>query len=160
VSEKAIRRGLHLVEWAGRLETVDEHPTVVLDGAHNSAAAVALADSLTTMMQSGSYRRLILVLGMMRDKDHRAFMMPLRHLVADLVLTRADLARAATVSELRATLQDLVPSLYEATMPVDALALAKRLAKPDDLICVTGSLMLVGDVTSLYHGCGLSPIRG
>lgn len=86
--------------------------------------------------------------------------MPLRQLVGEVVLTQADLPRSATVSELRVSLRDLMPFLHEAPVPVDALALAKQLAGPDDVICVTGSLMLVGDVTAIYRGCGLSPIRG
>ena len=42
----------------------------------------------------------------------------------------------------------------------DALALAKARATAQDLICVTGSLMLVGEVKALVRGCGMSPLRG
>jgi dihydrofolate synthase/folylpolyglutamate synthase len=160
ISEEAIRRGLRSVKWEGRLEIVEERPTIVLDGAHNPAAAAVLADSLTEMMRKKPRGRLIVVLGMMRDKNHRGFIRPLRHLVGDVVLTQADLPRSATVSELRAALEDWLPSLHAAPLPADALTVAKQLAGPDDVICVTGSLMLVGDVTALYRGCGLSPIRG
>lgn len=160
ISEEAIRRGLRSVKWEGRLEIVEQRPTIVLDGAHNPAAAAVLADSLAEMMRKRPRGRLLLVLGMMRDKNHRGFIMPLRHLVGDVVLTQADLPRSATVSELRAALRDWLPSLHEAPVPADALTVAKQLAGPDDVICVTGSLMLVGDVTALYRGCGLSPIRG
>jgi dihydrofolate synthase/folylpolyglutamate synthase len=160
VSEEAIRQGLRSVKWEGRFEIVERRPTTVLDGAHNPAAAVALADSLSEMMRDRPQGRLILVLGMMRDKNHQGFIAPLRHLIGEVVLTQADLPRSATVPELRAALQDWLPSLHEAPVPADALALAKQLAGPDDLICVAGSLMLVGDVKAVYRGCGLSPIRG
>jgi dihydrofolate synthase / folylpolyglutamate synthase len=159
ISEEAVRQGLRSVKWEGRLEVVERRPTIVLDGAHNPAAASVLADSLVEMMRNRQ-GRLILVLGMMRDKNHRGFIMPLRHLVGEVVLTQADLPRAATVPELRAALRGWLPSVHEAPVPADALALARQLAGPDDVICVTGSLMLVGDVTALYRGCGLSPIRG
>lgn len=159
-SEEAVRQGLRSVRWEGRLEIVGRHPTVVLDGAHNPAAAAVLADSLAEMMRERPSGRLILVFGMMRDKNHRGFIMPLRQLVGEIVLTQADLPRSATVPELRASLGDWMPFLHEAPVPADALALAKRLAGPDDVICVTGSLMLVGDITAIYRGCGLSPIRG
>ena len=160
ISEPAVRQGLRSVTWEGRLEIVDQHPTVVLDGAHNPAAAAVLADSLAEMIRHKPQGRLVLVLGMMRDKNHRGFMMPLRHLVGDVVLTQADLPRSATVHELHTSLEDWLPSLHEVPVPADALAEAKRRAGPDGLVCVTGSLMLVGDVTALYRGCGLSPIRG
>jgi dihydrofolate synthase/folylpolyglutamate synthase len=159
-SEEAVREGLRSVKWEGRLEIVERSPTIVLDGAHNPAAASVLADSLAEMMRERPRGRLILVFGMMRDKNHRGFIMPLRQLVGEVVLTQADLPRSATVSDLRVSLRDWLPFLHEAPVPVDALALAKQLAGPDDVICVTGSLMLVGDVTAIYRGCGLSPIRG
>jgi dihydrofolate synthase / folylpolyglutamate synthase len=160
VSEQAVRQGLRSVKWEGRLEIVERRPTIVLDGAHNPAAASVLADSLFEMMRGRPQGRLVLVLGMMRDKNHRGFITPLRHLVGEIVLTQADLPRSATVHELRAALKDYQLALHEAPVPADALALAKQLAGPDDVICVTGSLMLVGDVTALYRGCGLSPVRG
>jgi len=159
-SEEAVREGLRSVKWEGRLEIVERSPTIVLDGAHNPAAASVLADSLAEMMRERPRGRLILVFGMMRDKNHRGFIMPLRQLVGEVVLTQADLPRSATVSDLRVSLRDWLPFLHEAPVPVDALALAKQLADPDDVICVTGSLMLVGDITAIYRGCGLSPIRG
>jgi dihydrofolate synthase / folylpolyglutamate synthase len=160
VSEQAIRQGLRSVKWEGRLEIVERRPTIVLDGAHNPAAAAVLADSLAEMMRDRPQGRLIFVLGMMRDKNHQGFIAPLRHLIGEVVLTQADLPRSATVPELRAAVQDWLPSFHEAPVPADALALAKQLAGPDDVICVAGSLMLVGDVTAVYRGCGLSPIRG
>jgi len=70
------------------------------------------------------------------------------------------MARAATVEELCISLGDGSDSMHVAPHPADALALARRLAAPEDLICITGSLMLVGEVKALLRGCALSPIRG
>jgi dihydrofolate synthase / folylpolyglutamate synthase len=42
----------------------------------------------------------------------------------------------------------------------DALTLARRLARTQDFICVTGSLMLIGDVKALRHVGRISPLRG
>ena len=64
---------LRAVSWAGRLEVVDRRPTILLDGAHNPAAATALADFLARSDRSHPSRPVVLVLGMMRDKDHRGF---------------------------------------------------------------------------------------
>ena len=44
VTAEAVRQGLRGVNWAGRLEVVDRRPTILLDGAHNPAAAMVLAD--------------------------------------------------------------------------------------------------------------------
>ncbi|MEY4704980.1 MAG: Bifunctional protein FolC: Folylpolyglutamate synthase and Dihydrofolate synthase [Nitrospirota bacterium] len=160
VTEEAVREGLRAVNWAGRLEVVDHRPTVVLDGAHNPAAAMALADYLALAIRMHPRCRVVLVLGMMRDKDHRGFVEPFRGLVDEVVLTQADLPRSATVQELRASLGDLFPSAHSAPSLSDAMALARQLAGPDDLVCVTGSLMLVGECKAWFRGCGLSPLRG
>jgi len=97
---------------------------------------------------------------MMRDKHPREFLAPLLPLVDTLILTQADLPRASTGADLRALLQDAAPSARVAVTPADALACAKHSAGPSDLICVTGSLMLVGEIKALLRGCSLSPVRG
>ena len=80
----------------------------------------------------------ILVLGMMRDKDHLGFAKPFRGLVDQVVLTQAGLSRSATVDELYGTLHELWPSARTEAVLADALTLARRLARTQDLICVTG----------------------
>ena len=97
---------------------------------------------------------------MMRDKDHRGFAEPLRGLVDEVVLVQADLPRSATAQELRAALVDLFPSPHVAPSVSEAMTLAKQLAGSEDLVCVTGSLMLVGECQAWLRGCGLSSLRG
>ena len=160
VTAEAVRAGLHVVDWAGRLEVVDHRPTILLDGAHNPAAAKVLADYLTQSARSHPVRPVVLVLGMMRDKDHQGFVEPLRGLIDEVVLTQADLPRSATAQELRASLDGLLPHPHVMPSLSDAMALARRLATPDGLVCVTGSLMLVGECKAWLRGCGLSPLRG
>jgi len=162
VTVEAVRTGLRAVDWAGRLEVVDRHPTVLVDGAHNPAAAMALADSLTHFDRDHSHppRPVVLVLGMMRDKDHRGFVEALRGLVDEVVLTQADLPRSATAEELQASLEGLLSHPHVVSSISDAMALARQLATPDGLVCVTGSLMLVGECKAWLRGCGLSPLRG
>ena len=160
ITSEAARTGLQAVSWAGRLEVVDRRPTILLDGAHNPAAATALADFLTCADRLHPSRPVILVLGMMRDKDHRGFVEPLRSLVDEVVLTQADLPRSATAQELQSSLGDLLPHPHVMPSLSDAMALARQLATPDGLVCVTGSLMLVGECKAWLHGRVCSPLRG
>jgi dihydrofolate synthase/folylpolyglutamate synthase len=160
VDAAAVRNGLRTVSWEGRLEVIGEYPTVVLDGAHNPAAAHALAEYLKDFAVSHPTSRIILVWGMMRDKDRRGFIDPLLPCVSEIVLTQATLARSATVQELRATLREWQGPVLEAVLPMDALTVARSRAMPHDLICIAGSLMLLGDIKAAVRGCGLSPIRG
>jgi dihydrofolate synthase/folylpolyglutamate synthase len=160
VAECAIRSGLRSVVWEGRLETVGRNPVVLLDGAHNPAAADVLAQYLRAYRIRHPTTRIVLVFGMMRDKDHGGFLEPLRDVVSEIVLTQADISRAATVQELQFELGSCSVPLHKAPVPAEALSLARQLASTQDVICVTGSLMLVGEVKAAMRGCGLSPLRG
>jgi dihydrofolate synthase/folylpolyglutamate synthase len=160
VDEAAVRQGLRSVQWEGRLEPIERDPLLLLDGAHNPAAAEVLARYLEAFRLRHPESRVILVLGMMRDKDHRGFVAPLRQVVSEVILTEASLARSATVHELRPSFADWWQPIHEAPSPADALLSAKTRASRQDLICVTGSLMLLGDIKAVLRGCGLSPLRG
>jgi len=160
VAAEAVQAGLRAVNWAGRLEVLDRRPTILLDGAHNPAAARALAEYLMCSDRSFRSHPFVLVLGMMRDKDHRGFVEPLRSLVDQVVLTQADFPRAANALELQASLEGLLPHPHVVASLSNAMALAKQLATPDGLVCVTGSLMLVGGCKAWFRGCELSPLRG
>jgi dihydrofolate synthase / folylpolyglutamate synthase len=96
----------------------------------------------------------------MRDKRPREFLRPLLPVTDSLILTQPDLPRASTGSDLREILRDCAPFAQVAATSAEALASAKRAAAPSDLICVTGSLMLVGEIKAILRGCSLSPIRG
>ena len=160
VPEAAVRAGLRQVAWEGRVEVIGQAPTVMVDGAHNPAAATVLAEYLAEWRRARPGSRITLIVGMMRDKHPREFLAPLLPILDTLILTQADLPRAATGSELRAMLREEAPAAQVAATPADALALAKRSSASSDLICVTGSLMLVGEIKALVRGCSLSPVRG
>lgn len=160
VSAQAVRTGLRHTSWEGRLEVVERAPLLVLDGAHNQEAGEVLAAYLRAYRKAHPGSRVILVLGMMRDKDVAGFCGLLAPLADELVLTQAQLTRAASVHELASVLGERAAGAHPAPHPAEALVLARRLAVADDLICVTGSLMLVGDVKAILRGCATSPIRG
>jgi dihydrofolate synthase/folylpolyglutamate synthase len=160
VSEYAVRAGLRDVSWEGRLERVEDRPLLLLDGAHNPGAAAVLVPYLAGLRRERPGARIFLVLGMMRDKDREGFARILLPLIDEVILTQAQHPRAATVQELRTSVGERAGLVHEASLPADALTLARRLAEPDDVILVTGSLMLVGDVKALQRGCWLSPLRG
>jgi dihydrofolate synthase/folylpolyglutamate synthase len=160
IEPTAVKNGLAATQWEGRLEMVDRNPSVVLDGAHNPEAAGVLAAFLADFRAAHLGSRVVLVLGMMRDKAHKPFVQILRPYIDELIVTQAEIARAATVHELSADLEALMPSLHLVPSPCEALALARRLTTSVDLICVAGSLMLVGDMKALLRGRTLSPVRG
>lgn len=160
VSEGAVREGLRTVQWEGRLETVESRPALVLDGAHNPDAAAAVAIYLEDFRRQHSGSRVIMVLGMMKDKDREGFLDHLLPHVDEAIVTQARIPRSATARELEASLRARGRTASMVPDSADAIGLARRMAAPDDLILVTGSLMLVGEAKAILLGCGLSPLRG
>ena len=138
----AVRLALGAATSPGRLEVAARRPLVVLDGAHNPAAARALAEALPDTF---TWDRLHLVMGVFADKDLDGIVGPLAPL--------ADAGYAAAVESVRARspreVADAMAAHGVATEPFpsvpDALDAAARAASDGDLILVTGSLYTVAD---------------
>jgi dihydrofolate synthase/folylpolyglutamate synthase len=160
LSEAAVRSGLRSVSWEGRLELIEHGPDLVLDGGHNPAAGAALADYLGHYRTQHPAARIIIIVGFMRDKDRAGFFNAILPVVNELVMTHVQMARAATLEEIQKTLDGWPGLVHSASTSGEALAIARRIAEPQDLICVTGSLMLVGEVKALLRGCEVSLLRG
>jgi dihydrofolate synthase / folylpolyglutamate synthase len=138
--ETAVREGLRGARWPGRFEIFRRDPLTILDGAHNPAGARALAASLRSYFPG---RPVTFVIGILADKDAGSILAALRPLASRIVLTAAANPRAAAPASLRALLPDMRVDV--AASPRDALALA-RPEEPDGLVCVAGSLSLIGDI--------------
>jgi len=148
VEDAAIRRGLARVRWPGRLEIVRRDPMLVLDGAHNPAGARALAGSLRDLFGGVP---LTLVLGVSQDKDAAAIFAALVPLATRVVLTRASNERAADPHVLAAALPAGSPPPEIAGSPAEALGVAMRIPRTP-IVCVAGSLFLLGDVLTILAG--------
>jgi dihydrofolate synthase/folylpolyglutamate synthase len=140
VSDVEIERGLSRLQWPGRFEVVGD---VVLDGAHNGASAEALARTLQTFAAG---RPIDLVLGINRDKDARAVLRPLLPLARTVWATQAaDNPRALDAVRLAGWCRRLGKEARVAPRLPEALIAARG----DGLVCVTGSLMLVGQMRTV-----------
>lgn len=143
-----IREGLVKTRWPGRLELLGKKPAVLLDGAHNYAGIVALRQAL---QEEYTYRRLILVLGIMADKDLRGMFLRLAPLAEHIILTRPTYERAAEPESLRAVAGEFAERT-ELIRPVgEALERAMGLATSEDLVLVTGSLYFIGEVKEIQE---------
>ena len=142
--ETALRAGLLAAYWSARIEVIGQHPTIVVDGAHNADSMQKLLQALS---DSFTYQRLIVVLSPNRDKDLPGMT---RALVgADtVILTRMANPRAATIEEMKAVFAEHVPRVNIEMAPDSrqAMELALDLADAGDLVCATGSLYLAAEV--------------
>jgi dihydrofolate synthase/folylpolyglutamate synthase len=129
--------------WPGRLERIEGRPPVLLDGAHNPAAARALADHLRGI---GPF---VLVFGAMGDKDVRGMAEVLFPLARQVVLTRPRMDRAARPAEIAERAGPLAGRARIEGSPRRALAWARRQAGDGATVVVAGSLFLVGEIRPL-----------
>jgi dihydrofolate synthase/folylpolyglutamate synthase len=139
-TKDAVGRGLRMLRWPGRFEVIPGTPAIVLDGAHNDGSADALARTLRAEFPR---KRVRFVLGLMKDKDARAVVRPLLPLATAVEATTPRGSRGLAATEL-ARLVGGVPVRVHDDLRA-ALSAARGAASPNEIVCVTGSLTLVGE---------------
>jgi folylpolyglutamate synthase/dihydropteroate synthase len=143
-----IRKGLENVKWPGRLEIVKKDPLILIDGAHNPAAAEALSRAFKKLFL-GKYGRIIIVLGIMGDKDVRGIMEPLLPFASEIILTSPEYSRAASPEKLASTAASLgFFNVRIAPTVRDAIKMATDLAHDapgPSVIVITGSFYTIGE---------------
>lgn len=149
IGESAIREGLQQTRWPGRLERVTQDPRVLLDGAHNPDAARILAQTLKQARGNG---RLILVLGVMADKDVDTILARLLPLAQTVIFTRPQYFRAAEVEDLATRARAYNLEIFKVPQVAAAIRRAQELAGPGDRIVVSGSLYTVGEAKEYFEG--------
>jgi dihydrofolate synthase/folylpolyglutamate synthase len=142
IPREAIIKGLREVNWPGRLELVDGSPPILLDGAHNPGGAKVLRAYIEECWRPP----ITLIFGAMDDKDIEGMASEIFPLATSLVLTRVNDPRAASTARLgKPALRTANNVIFAETVP-QAVSWARSVTAPEGLICVAGSLHLVGAV--------------
>lgn len=159
VSQSALMNGLANAQWPGRMErfSLTCGVELLLDGAHNPAGATALAESL---QHEWPTRRIILVLGVMADKELAGLLPPLLPLAEQIIAVAPDQERALTADQLTAQCANHGRSARPACSVEAGIANAQQLAQPGDLIVVAGSLFTVGEARAALTGQTCCAVRG
>ncbi len=139
-----IRKGLGEVRWPGRLEMIKENPPVLIDGAHNPPAAAALSLYLGKLL-GVKYRRVIMVIGVMADKDIEGILKPLLPLASEILFASPAYGRAASAEKLAGIAAAMGHAAQSYDSVAGALNMAEKIYKPGDLIIVTGSFYTIGE---------------
>jgi len=146
LGEKAIVRGLAAIEWPARFQKWDAR--TIVDGAHNPAAARALAQ---TWREVFGNQKATLVLAVLSDKDLRGICEALASIAASVLLPKIRSERAAAPGELAKIFSIISPSLPHSISSTigDVLMLAREKPNP---ILITGSLHFAGEVLANLRG--------
>ncbi|MEI6084693.1 MAG: folylpolyglutamate synthase/dihydrofolate synthase family protein [Verrucomicrobiota bacterium] len=153
ISDEQIRHGLPQTRWPGRFQVVGENPVVVLDGAHNPAAATQLAATLREQFPGKSFA---FVLGVLRDKDYSAVCQILAPLAGLICCTRVNSERTSDPGDLVRVCRAANPQAD--VRAFESVVEAYRAASRHEVVVITGSLFLVGEaMTQLGLGTPATP---
>jgi len=147
ISAADIAQGFARIKWPGRFQILQQHPTVLVDGAHNVASMRGLVRNIKAYF---AHKRIFLVFGTSCDKDIPGIINELVSLSPQVIVTRTAHLRAAPLSTLVAEFskRGIEPETEETVS--EAISRALSLADRTDIICVTGSLFVVAEALDYF----------
>ena len=137
-----VHQGLTQTAWPGRFQIVNHNPTVVLDGAHNAAAAERLAASLREHFTG---RNLTLILGVLRDKNYDKMCQILAPLAGRILCVPVNSERTSDPDQLARWCKSANPPAQITIEPNLAQAYAQAKTENVEVVVIAGSLFLVGE---------------
>lgn len=149
VSEEALKQGLADTRWPARFEIISGKPTVVIDGAHNYDGARSLRNALEEYFPG---RPMVLVLGMLGDKERGKVVAELAPGTRAVVVTRPNSPRAGDWQLLAAEAQKHTREIHLIEQIPDAVRMGLELAEQDGVVCITGSLYMVAEAREVLLG--------
>ena len=142
IPKEAILKGIAKAYWPGRMEYLKSTPPILLDGAHNPQGARALARAIPKYF---TYKRVIMVLAILDDKDKREILGSLAPLGDIIVVTKVpDNPRNQDWQNITEIPEIKNKEIFFVEEPTKAIDLALQMSNEDDLVVITGSLYLLG----------------
>lgn len=145
ITDDQIHEGIKSAMWKGRLEVLKRNPTFLIDGAHNIQGITNLAKALKMF----KYKRLILGVSILKDKDHKQMVELLGPLADIAVATEVKMPRKLDAEILAEELKEYVPEVHVEKEIKDSVQKAIELANENDLIVFGGSLYMIGEVRTI-----------
>jgi len=141
IEEAGIRKGIGSVKWPCRLSIVSIEPLILVDGAHNEDGINSLRNALLKYFGN---RKIIFVIGMLRDKDYAYAIRKLMPMAYNVVAAEPFSERALSASAMAEAVKPYCSSVISEPDIKKAIEKAKKLYEKDCMICICGSLYLAG----------------
>ena len=148
IEGEALRRGMAQARWPARFEVIHRHPPIVIDGAHNAAAAHYVRLTVDEYFPDWP---MVLVFGASADKDIAGMLAELLPRAREVILTRALHPRAADPEKLAPLAEPYGKPVHIVPSVDDALEEALRRAAGEAVVLVTGSLFVAAAARSVWH---------
>jgi dihydrofolate synthase / folylpolyglutamate synthase len=134
-------------KFYGRFELISMNPKIVIDVSHNEQAIKNIESNLRYF----KYDKLLIIFGMMKDKDYKSSLRELQKLDAEIILTKPDFKRAAEPIELFNAVNGNKRKFILKDNLKNAFMYAEENSNPKDLILITGSFFLVSEFLALFN---------
>ena len=146
IKKKSVKEGLKKVYWPGRIEVIKNNPLIVLDGAHNPASAKVLKNTIQEYLK---YKNLVLIFNCCKDKDIKSIARELFPLAKQIILTKTRFIRSREPEDIAKTMEEFRQRIIIQKDLTKAVKDAIRISDNEDLICITGSLYIVGEARKI-----------
>lgn len=143
LTRQAVYKGMKRAVWRGRFTVISREPVIVMDGAHNPAAAEELRKSLELYFPG---KKLFYIFGMFQDKDYQKVTEITAPLAEHIITVETpDNPRALPAKKLKAEVEKINPSVEAAKSIHCAVRKAMEQARTEDVIVIFGSLSFLGE---------------
>lgn len=146
VGRRALREGFGATRWPARFEVVSHDPTVVVDSTHTPEGARHLRETLEEVFPG---RKVLVVLGVLEDKNPRGIAAALAPAVRHFVLTQPDTERAFPATAAAKALGRTDATVV--TPVAKAVEYALQEAGPTEVVLITGSLYTAGEALTFLE---------
>ena len=143
---ESIVKSIATVRWNGRLEIMSNSPYVVIDGAHNIQGIIQLNKNINKYFE---YKDMYLILGILADKDVEDMVKVITPKAKKVFTVTPNSMRAETAEELMNEVKKYNESCEAYNDYKNAFEDALKLCKKDDLLLISGSLYMIGEMRGI-----------
>ncbi len=148
ITKDSVFSGFKNVQWQGRMQQVMSSPTLVLDGAHSPISIKALCRAIC---EDFRYTQVNFIVSIMKDKDMIEIGNIISKIAASIIITEVtENPRVIPAETIKNSWSGICNKITTHPTPEKAISTALSTAKPTDLICITGSLYLVGQALTIF----------
>ena len=148
ITREDVITGLGKVVWPARLEVMHKKPLVVIDGAHNIDGIEKLTQSIDMYF---NYNKIILILGILADKQVEEMIKTIVPKVNRVITVTPNSARAELAEELKVQVEKYTTNCEAIEDYEQAYKKALSYCSDEDLLLVSGSLYMVGDMRRIIR---------
>ncbi len=148
ITKDSMLKGIREMVWPGRLEIMRTTPLVVIDGAHNIDGIKKLAESVDKYF---TYNKMILIIGILADKQVKEMINIIAPKAERVIAVTPHSERAELCEDLRAEIINYVPKCEAIADYEEAYKRALSYCHEDDLLLISGSLYMVGDMRKIIR---------